>query len=186
MDLQSAWSKALSNTEIIRSRVQGLLTFKDTMVPYMLLSESTVNKGDTVVRKGEILVEKPSLILPPNIPQFEGFEFEEDSDHHKELDNPGNSAIVNFFLVRGVTLPSLKYNNKTLSLDIYEGKLKDAVLHYLDQLEKEENIQTGLLIGPEEYWQFSLLIFISGQIVKNADSDVKRLLEEYKKKKFEK
>lgn len=175
MDIQKAWNKALKNTEIIRARVQALMTFSETLVPYIFLSESTINAGDTVVRKCEVVVEKPSLILPPNFPQFEGFELEENFSQDQ-------NSLINFLLVRGVTFPSLKYNNKTLSLDIYEGKLKDAVGFYLEQLQQEENVNIGLLTGPEECWQFSVIIFIASQIAKNADTDLKKLLEEYRKK----
>jgi len=59
MDMEEAWNKALRYTEIIRSRVQSLMTFKDTAVSYILLSESSINVGDTVVRRGEVVVEKP-------------------------------------------------------------------------------------------------------------------------------
>ena len=177
MDISKAWNKALKNTEIIRTRVQALMTFSQTVVPYIVLSESTINAGDTVVRKCEVVVEKPSLILPPNLPQFEGFEFEKDFSEDE-------NSLINFLLVRGVTFPSLKYNNKTISLDIYEGKLKDAIGFHLEALQQEENVNTGLITGPEDCWQFSVLIFIASQIAKNADTDVKRLLEEYRKKNF--
>ena len=174
MDIQKTWTRALKNTEIIRTRIQALMTFQETLVPYIFLAESTINSGDTIVRKGEILIEKPSLILPPHMPRFEGFDFED-----KEVDE---NSLVNFLLVRGATLPSLKYNNKTVSLDIYEGKLKDAVRHYLDHLQQKENVQAGLITGPEDCWQFSILIFICSQIVKNAHNDIRKLLEEHRKK----
>ena len=176
MDLTQSWNKALKHTEIIRSRVQALMTFSSTTVPYICLSESTINPGDTVVRQCEIIVERPSLILPANNPQFEGFEFEPDL--------PSNDpSIINFLLIRGVTFPSLKYNNKTISMEIYEGELNDCITHYLDKLQKEENVTTGLITGPEDCWQFSVLIFIGTQIAKNADGDIRKLWEEYKKKK---
>ena len=80
MDIQELWERALKNTEIIRPRVQELHTFSSTQLPYVFLSESSINAGDTVVRKGEVLVEKPSLILPADSPQFEGFSFTAQSD----------------------------------------------------------------------------------------------------------
>ncbi|OGX08858.1 MAG: hypothetical protein A2Z88_09955 [Omnitrophica WOR_2 bacterium GWA2_47_8] len=176
MDIYEIWDKALKHTEIIRSRLQTLMTFQETRVPYILLSESTINLGDTVVRKGEVLVERPSLILPPNTPQFEGF----------ELDGsfPGSEdKFFNYLLVRGISLPSLCYNHKTQSLDLFEGKLSSAIKHYNELLQQKENVSTGLLAGPEECWQFSVLIFICSQIAKNADTDLKRILDEYKKRK---
>jgi len=174
MDIDKSWNKALKETEIIRTRIQGLLTNSDTAVSYILLSESSVNIGDTVIRRGEIMVTKPSIIIPPNNPLFLGFEFDSDSTFKE-------NSFVNFLLVRGITVPSLQYNNKTSSLDIYEGSLSQAIKYYNNVLQKGENINTGLIVGPEECWQFSLIIFICSQIARNADADIKKLLDDYKK-----
>jgi len=178
MDFEKVWSKALKHTEIIRSRIQALMTISITRVPYILLSESSINVGDTVVRKGEILVEKPSLIVPPNNPQFEGFEFD-------EKDGVDQNSLINFLIVRGVSMPTLRYDNKTSSLDIYEDKLSAAIKYYEDNLQKSEDVQTGLIVGPEDCWQFSLLIFVCTQIARNVDQDIRKLLDEYHKKKEE-
>jgi hypothetical protein len=175
MDIQNSWEKALKNTEIIRSRVQGLSTFGDTNLPYIFLSESSLNLGDTVIRKGEILVKKPSLLLPSGSPQFEGFDFEEELHFN-------DNTLVNFLLVRGIVFPSLSYNNKTYSVDIFEGRLKKAIESHLDKLQSAEDVYTGLVTGPEDCWQFSVLIFICTQVAKSADSDVKKLLEELRRK----
>jgi hypothetical protein len=175
MDLHDAWSKALKNTEIVRARVSALQTFQVTNVPYILLSESQINVGDTVVRRGEVMVDKPSLILPPNIPQLEGFEFKDEHSFDEQ-------AMINFLLIRGISLPSLKYNNKTFNLDVFEGNLGRAVKHYQEELQRQENVASGLLIGPEDVWQLSLLIFICSQIARNTDSDIKKLIEDYKKR----
>lgn len=177
MDIHEAWSKALKQTEIVRSRVSALQTFHATQVPYILLSESTVNLGDTVVRRGEVTVDRPSLILPPNIPQFEGFEFDqkESFDEH---------SMINFLLIRGVQLPSMKYDNKTHRVDVFEGRLNEAVKHYLNDLQQKENVSSGLLIGPEDVWQFSLLIFICSQVARNSDTDIRRLIDDHKRRGF--
>ena len=175
MSIHESWEKALKNTDIVRARVQALLTFAETKVPYILLSKSEINLGDTVIRKGEVSVDKPSIILPPHIPQFLGFDFESEAQFNRE-------AIVNFLFVRGVTLPSLKYDNKTSSLDLYEGNVDTAVKHHLDVLQRTEDVHTGLIVGPEDCWQFSVLIFICTQVAKNSEIDIKRLLNEYKKR----
>ena len=153
MDIQDIWEKALKNTEIIRPRVQALLTFATTNLLYIFLAESSLNLGDKVVRKGEVLLEKPTLILPSNLPQFEGFDFEKEPHFNQD-------TLTNFLLVRGVTFPSLKYNNKTYTLDIFEGQLKKAIEYYNNKLRRQEDVHTGLVVGPEDCWQFSVLIFI--------------------------
>jgi len=175
MDSTSAWEKALRETEIIRSRVIGLQTFSETHVPYILLSPSTINEGDTVVRTGEVLIHRPSLILPPNIPQLEGFDFEDEGSFQE-------NTMINFLMVRGISLPSMKYDNKISSLNVFEGKIDDAIGVYGNRLQREENTSAGLLCGPDEVWQFSLLIFICSQIAKNSSTDIRRLLDEHHKR----
>ncbi len=175
MDFERMWDKALRNTEIVRSRVQSLKTNMETQVPYVLLSESSINVGDTIVRKGQVVVEKPSIIMPPYQPLLNGFEFGEESHFNKD-------TLINFLLVRGISLPSLKYDNITNSLDIREGKLSLAIKHYQEDLQKKEDVHSGLIIGPEDCWQLSLLIFICAQISKNAESDIRKLLEEFHRK----
>ncbi len=175
MDIHSAWEKALRETNIVRSRITGLQTASDTHVPYILLSPSVVNEGDTVVRTGEVLVHRPSLILPPNIPQLDGFDlggkdsFQEDS-------------MINFLMVRGITLPSMKYDNKISSLNVFEGKIENAIGLYGNRLQREENTSAGLVCGPDDVWQLSVLIFVCSQIAKNSSTDIRRLLEEYHKR----
>jgi len=175
MDVHSAWEKALRETDIIRSRVTGLQTFGETQVPYILLSPSTINEGDTVVRTGEVIVHRPSLILPPHIPQLEGFDLGNEGSFNED-------TMINFLMVRGITLPSMKYDNKIFSLNVFEGKIEDAIGVYGNRLQREENTAAGLICGPDEVWQFSLLIFICSQIAKNSATDIRRLLDEYHKK----
>ncbi len=169
MDIEKVWEKALKYTEFIRPPVKPLDTFKTTHLPYVFLAESSVNEGDCVVRRGEVLVEKPSIILPPDLPQLEGFDFKDVSRQQQDM-------IINFFLVRGIGFPSLKYNNKTYSLDIFEGRLSKAIEKYTHELQKEENVTSGLVIGPEDCWQFSVLIFVGMQILRSTDNDIKNLM----------
>lgn len=175
MEFHEAWAKALKETEIIRSRVQSLPTYDDAQVPYVFLSPSTLNTGDTVVRRGRIMVQRPALMLPPNIPQLEGFDIQKNEG---ETDH----SIMSFLLVRGITIPSLKYNNHTYSLDVFEGDVRRAVAFYANQMEREEDVATGLLLGHEDVWQFSILIFICSQIARNTEVDLKRLMDDFRRK----
>ncbi len=102
MDLESLWDKALKGTEILRARMLDLKTFEPTLLPYVFLAESQLNQGDTVVRHGHVLIERPAIMLPNLSPPFEGFEF--DSALHLNAD-----ALTTFLLVRGIQFPSLGY-----------------------------------------------------------------------------
>ncbi len=127
------------------------------------------------MRKGEILVEKPAIILPHDLPQFDGFDFE------KEF-STGQDMVINFLFVRGITFPSMKYNNKTFSMDIYDGHIEKAVGHYSDILQRREDVHSGLIVGPEDCWQFSVLIFVCTQVAKSINSDIRKLLEDFRKR----
>ncbi|MBI4353560.1 MAG: hypothetical protein HY593_06530 [Candidatus Omnitrophica bacterium] len=175
MSVQEGWEKALKHTEIVRPRVQPLHSFEATRMPYMFLAESSVNSGDTVVRKGEVVVERPAIFLPFPAPHFEGFHFQEEMKFNEDF-------LINFLLVRGITFPSLKYDNQTDSIDVFEGRLSQAIQHCLNRLQREEDIRTGLIMGTEDTWQFSVLIFICSQVARNADQDVKSFLEELRKR----
>ena len=120
MNIQDIWEKAVKKTEIVRPRVMPLHTNAATHLPYVCLSESAINAGDTVVRRGEVTVEKPVIVLPHNMPQFEGFDFEKEMHVNEDL-------FKSFLLVRGVQFPAMKYNNKSHSVDVYEGSLSKAI-----------------------------------------------------------
>lgn len=173
MDLQELWEKALKQTEVIRSRAQELATFETTALPYVFLAESSINLGDTVVRKGQVLVERPSLILPSA--QFQGFGFEDALSLSEE-------AVMNFLLIRGIRFPSLRYRHELSALDVREGSLRESITHYTDMLTRAEDLHTGLVIGPEDAWPFSILILVGTLVIRSAEGDLRRLLEEWRKK----
>jgi hypothetical protein len=175
MDLEEKWNKAITQTEIIRLRISYLSTFDTTAIPYIFLAESTVNLGDTVVRRGRVLVQKPAIILPEDMPQFEGFEFEQDYKVNSDM-------VRMFLLVRGISFPSLKYEHEVSNLDIYEGALEKAKGYFKQELERTEDAETGLIIGPEDTWQFSLLIYVGLLISKSLPSDLIKLWERFKDK----
>jgi len=173
MDIEQLWEKAKEKTEIIRGRIKSLSTFDVTKVPYIFLGESSVNEGNTVVRKGKVIIEKPMILLPEDLPQFEGFEFEE----QMEIDQ---GALQMFFLMRGLRFPSLKYNNSVDALDLDELSLSKCIKKYKQKLEKEENVSAALVIGPEDCWQFSILIYMVSLAGKNIRTDFYNLIDKFR------
>jgi len=168
-DIEQLWEKAKEKTEVVRARVKNLSTFSQTAVPYIFLAESSVNEGNIVVRKGKIIVEKPLIVLPQDMPQFEGFDFEEELNVSQEL-------VQTFFLMRGIRFPSLKYNNTVYELDLEESSLSKSVENHKKRLERKENVSTALVLGPEDCWQFSLLFYIASLVGRCARVDIMNLL----------
>lgn len=178
MDLRESWDKARKRTEILRMRLQDLATFDATTVPYIFLAESSLNSGDTVVRKGRVLIERPSIVLPTFSPQFEGFEFDETL-------HLNDDALATFLLVRGIQFPSLKYRHQISSLDLFEGSLQNAIGHFSERLTVAEDITTGLVIGAEDAWQFSVLLLVGVLVVRSAEGDLRRLLDDWRRRQRE-
>ena len=178
MDIQALWDKARKDTEILRLRMQDLSTFESTTVPYLFLAESSLNPGDTVVRRGQVVLQRPSIILPNFSPQFEGFNVETDVPFSDE-------AVATFLLVRGIQFPSLKYRHQLSSLDVIEGSLRNAIAQTTQQLTMAEDVKTGLVVGPEDAWQFSILLLIGALVVRSAEGDLRRILEEWRRRQRE-
>ena len=170
MDIEELWQKAVTKTEVYRSRLRSLYTFSQTTLPYIYLAESTVNTGDVVVRRGKIVLEKPLILLPGNFPQFNGFEINEKDAHFD------NDAVATFLFVRGITFPTMKYSNETHKLDVVPGPLSKVIERYKLDLEKKEDVTTGLIISPEDCWQFSVLIYVSILMAKSLPEDIRNIL----------
>ncbi|MBI4340750.1 MAG: hypothetical protein HY598_00540 [Candidatus Omnitrophica bacterium] len=172
MDLQEQWDQARKRTEVIRMRLQDLATFDATAMPYIFLAESSLHQGDTVMRRGQVVIQRPAIVLPNLSPQFEGFEFERDW-------HVSDEAVATFLLVRGVQFPSLKYQHQHSSLDVLEQSLDQAVEQFKQRLTRAEDITTGLVIGPEAAWQFSVLLMVGTLVIRSAQGDVRRILDDW-------
>lgn len=177
MNLEEKWEKAVRETRIIKYRLRNLLAFDSTELPYIALAPSAINLGDTVVRKGKVIVHRPLIILPHGpFAQFEGFDFEDDF-------NLSGDDIRRFLLMRGISFPTLKYRNETHTVDIFEGDLEKAISYFSDQLERREDVQSGLITGPEDAWQFSVLIYVAAMAARSASSDIEQIIEELRRRK---
>lgn len=173
MDLEKKWEKAVKNTKLKRQRLASLNTFKITNIHYILIGESALNTGDCVVRKGKISVDRPMLVMPEYFPQFEGFNLQKDMEIDQDL-------LRSFLLMRGIRFPSLKYNNELYSLDIMEKSLEETIKFYLNLMERKEDIKTGLIVGPEDCWQLSLIIYVATLASKSVNSDIQNIIDRIK------
>lgn len=172
MDIEQLWGKARKKTEIVRGRAKSLPTFSSTEVPYIFLSESVVNEGHTVIRRGKVAIDRPLILLPEDLPQFEGFDFEENFD----IDQ---GAVQMFLLMRGIRFPSLKYNNSVEDLSIDEASLAKNTERIKKQLEREENVNTALILGPDDCWQFSILVYMMSLVGRCARNDILNLMDRF-------
>eukprot|EP00898_Chlorokybus_atmophyticus_P004936 jgi/Chlat1/5443/Chrsp36S05414 len=157
--LEDSIARSFLETKIHRQRKASLLETTETKLPYILLSESEVCKGDTVVRQGVVVVQKPVLLLLDGSHRHADFEgFESESQY--------NSM---FALARAVSFPAGKYRNIDVSLDVHELPVEDTLENLWKKLEREGDSQTGLLTGPPEHWPMCVLAYVAQVWVEEGD-----------------
>jgi hypothetical protein len=156
--------------------IKRLLTFGSTQFNYIFLASSLVNDGDTVVRKGNFVIDQPTIVLPRNSASFEGFSAQESGGITDE-------DLSSFFYVRGISFPSLKYINELYELDVFEGSLAQAEKNFMSQVREREDIATAIMIGADTSWQFSTILTACQMIDAHIDHDLKAILDKIKKKK---
>ena len=166
MGLHEDFAKALSETKIHRHRDTQLLTFGSTELPYIMLGESAVNIGDTVVRRGVVRVEKPQLILLRDPMEFEGFEYES---------NPSEASAF-LALGRMASFPPGKYSNIEHRMEVFEGGLEKAIEHYDRRLDENDDGLTGLVTGPADFWALSLFVYVGKTVARSAPTDMNEMI----------
>ena len=177
MDFEEKWQEVIAKTQIHSFYKHRLSRYETTTLPYTFLGASLINHGDTVVRRGSVIVDKPLIFLPRDIPQFTGFELEEELG--VDEDN-----LRFFFMIRGINFPSLKYKHEISSIDVLEKDPEEAISFYRNEIERKEDIETGLIFGPVETWQLSILFYVNILINRSTSKDLEHYLEEIKKRFF--
>ena len=175
MSLEQLWNEALRKTEIVRLPLKRLHTFGSTRLEYIFLASSTVNQGDTVVRKGKLDIDRPQLVLPNHGPTFEGFTSESSSEIKDD-------QLASFFYLRGIRFPQFAYKNEPYDVDVYEGSVARAEKTYSDQIRMHEKIATGIVVGEDFSWQFSVILLGCHMIDAHVDSDLKVILDRIRKR----
>lgn len=170
IELNKKWEEAVKKTKIIRSRYTKLETFKKTVVPYVLVNKSLVNKSSTVVREGKVEVSPAIIHLPYSKFELQNFKFKETTNYSDEI-------VKSFLLIRGVQLPSMKYSNTEVKLEVVDKPLDEVIKEWQELFQRKEDIETGLIISIPDIWQFSLIIYLASLVVKSADSDIKNFLD---------
>ncbi len=170
IDIDKKWQEALKKTKIVRSRIKRLETFKKTIVPYILVNESLVNKGCTVIREGKVIISPAYIHLPYSKFELSNFNFKETTNYSDEI-------VKSFLLIRGFNLPSMKYDNTELKLEVVDKPLEQVIKEYQEIFQRKEDIETGIVISIADIWQFSLIIYLASIITKSAENDIKNFLE---------
>ena len=164
-------------TEIIREYQRMLFTFGDMEVPYVLVTEHDRFKDRAVIRRGVVMLQKPQIFLPSHYggPQFrEGFE-------HADAIPPEAT-----FLLRAMQLPYCQIRNRPVAREHMEyGGLQSILDRFEREMENQEDTETGLIKGPSEGADVSLMRYSLGLAIKSAPGNVREFFEHLRRQRGE-
>lgn len=163
--------EAVRNTKILRARKNYLFTFGNTRLPYVMVANSLINAGSSIIRTGEVVVEKPQIIISNDSSAFEGFDIDRSL---VDLDQ------VKFALMsRGISFPQMNYKNSTQFLEVVSDKLEVIIERQMNQFEDANDSRVGLIQCREDTWNLSLLHYVLTQVVRSSTSNMQEYLERY-------
>ena len=158
-------AEAVRHTEILRPPRQSLSTFGTTNVYYYLVTEPAYSDlvpdaGETVIREGRVITEKPKIVTPYYLSRLEGFSF--DAKRYFEM------------LIRtyGADAPGLfyTYRNEPKELNIVSDNWQAVVAKLNEEIDKRGDPLASIIKGVDDLWDVSLFKFIH-EITKSSLQD---------------
>ena len=146
---------AVQHTEILRVPKQTLSTFGTTNIYYYLVtepaySELVKNVTETVIREGRVIAQRPRIVTPYYLSQFEGFSSEARRYFEGLIKTHGSDAPGLFYT----------YKNEPKELNIVSDNLPSVVAKLNEQIDKRGDPLTSIIRGEDELWDVSLMKFI--------------------------
>jgi hypothetical protein len=146
---------AVRHTEILRLPRQALATFGSTNIEYYLVTrpayaELTQDSGETVIREGRVIAERPRIVTPYYMSQLEGFS----PDARRYF----NTLIQSY----GPNTPGLfyTYRNQPGNLTIVTEELRSVVERLNSDIDRRGDPLVTIIKGQDELWDVSLMRFI--------------------------
>ena len=154
--------QAVKRTEILRAPKQSLATFGTTNIYYYLVTEPVYSElvknvtepkatqGETVVREGRVIAERPRIVTPYYLSRLEGFSSEARGYFEALLKAHGPDAPGLFYT----------YKNEPKELNIVSDNLLSVVNKLNAEIDKRGDPLTSIIKGEDELWDVSLMKFI--------------------------
>ena len=166
---KACWQK----TEVIREYEKMLYTFGDMTLPYIFVAEHRGYPDRTLVRKGIVYIQKPSIVLPG---RSQGPEFKDGFEHSDAL--PPDAI----YIMRSMGLPYSQITNKQLAKDEIEyGRLQAVIDQFSDKLTEHEDTDTGLIKGLMAGADISLMRYALGLMLKSAPENVRQFFDHFRR-----
>lgn len=161
---------AALNTEIVRHPRQHLATFGITNIYYYIVTEPSYQEfteatGETVIREGRVIAERPKIVTPYYLTNLEGFS----SDARR---------YFNMLLeMHGADTPGLfySYKNEPLNLNIVSDSVQAIIEKLNEEIDKKGDPLASIIKGQDDLWDVSLLKFIYEITSRSLRSNVSQL-----------
>jgi|TARA_B100000315_G_C14540619_1_gene570694 hypothetical protein len=145
----------IRHTEILRLPKQTLATFGITNIGYYLVTEPVYSEPEkdvpeTVIREGRVITERPRIVTPHYLSQFEGFSLDAQRYFNMLLKKYGPNAPGLFY----------SYRNEPKGLTIVAGDIPTVVDKINAEIDKRGDPLVTIIKGEDEFWDVSLLKFI--------------------------
>ena len=157
---------AIRHTQVLRPPRQNLETFGITKVRYHLLTapayaDLVAGEGETVVREGQVIAERPRVVTPYYLLNLEGF------SHHAR-------RYLEKMAQEELSSPALlyRYRNEVEGLSIVSEPLDQLAQKLTEKLEREGTALACVIKGVDELWDVSLLRFIHEFTIRSLQSNV--------------
>lgn len=146
---------AVERTQVARMPEQTLATFGLTTIDYFMLTEPVYSEimdseGETVVRQGKVIAEKPKIVTPYYLMNlFEGFEHGQEYAHFMMREYGPHEAGLLY-----------RYRNEPSEMSIVSSPIQAVVENINRRIDDERNNLAAIIIGVDELWDVSLMKFI--------------------------
>ncbi len=163
------------STEVIREYERMLFTFGAMELPYVLVAEHGQFKDRAVVMKGLVLFHRPQIVLPS---YYGDPEFKEGFEHAIPPE-----ALC---LLRAMQVPYSQISNKPIAKEQIEyGSVQSVLDKFVQDMENQEDTETGLIKGVLDGADISLMRYSLGLAIKSAPGNVKEFFEHLRRRRGE-
>ncbi len=154
--------RAVLRTEILRAPKQTLSAFGTTNIYYYLLTEPsysdiTSDTGETVVREGRVIAERPRIVTPYYLSHLEGFSREARLYLETLMKSHGSDAPGLFYT----------YRNEPKGLNIATQDWRAVLASLNEDIDRRKESLVTIIRGEDTLWDVSLLKFIY-EMVRNS------------------
>jgi hypothetical protein len=146
---------AARHTEILRHPRQHLSTFGVTNIYYYLVTEPSYSElvsdsGETVIREGRVIADRPKIVTPYYLSHLDGFSF----DARRYFDT--------LLRMHGADAPGLfyTYKNEPKGLNIVSENWLAVVERLNGEIDRKGDPLASIIKGQDDLWDVSLLKFI--------------------------